>query len=504
MQPVTKVILNTCVLYAKILASIAISLISVPLVLKALGASDYGLYNLVAGVVAMLSFLSNSLTISSQRYMSVAMGSGDLPRINLVYNTSFFLHLLLGLFVVVLFEFGSFFINLLNILPERIWCAQIIYQFLIISTFIKIISVPFDSIINAHEDLVAFAIIELIDSILMLSVAVSLQYIGFDRLVYYGFCVFIVALLTILMKYVWCHKKYPHYHINLSKHKGDLLTREMSGFAGWNLFGGIALIGRNQGVAIIINIFLGTIANAAYGIANHINGAISHFSVTFQKAINPQLMKSEGMNNRDRLIRISFITSKFSVLALSFFAVPLIIEIQDVLSVWIGDDIPPYTKELSVYILLLSIVYQYSVGIMSAILAAGNIRNYQITMGCIILLNIPLAYMLISEGYPVYYVTAGYVLLELISLVVRIKMADLLVGMSPNAFINKVIKPSIIVLVTSAACCMIPRFLINNIWGRIICTSLTYGVVFIIMLWLIVLDKSQKEMVLNRINKWKN
>ena len=503
MNPVTKVVVNTVVLYAKILASMAIALVSVPLVLRALGASDYGLYNLVAGVVAMLNFLSNSLTVSSQRYMSVAMGTNDEKRINLVYNTSFWLHLLLGVSVVLLLECCSPFISMLNIAPERLWCANIIYQFLILGMFIKIVAVPFDAIINAHEDLVAFAVIELIDSFLMLSIALSLKCIPYDRLVFYGFGVCVISVLTIVMKYIWCRNRYVRFRINLKKHWNSLLTREMSGFAGWNLFGGLAIIGRNQGVAIIINLFLGTIANAAYGIANQINGSLSHFSATFQKAINPQLMKSEGMNNRERMLRISYISSKFSVLALGFFAIPLIVEMSDVLFIWLGDEIPQYSKELSIFILLMTILYQYSMGIMSSIQAAGNIRNYQITMGCIILLNIPIAYIVLKLGYPVYYVTIGYVVIELISLAVRIKMARKLVQMPSEEFITNVILPTSSIMLCSLALCLLPHYLIPSLWPRLVITCLVYAISFIQLLWIVAFDKTQKEYFFKHIRAWK-
>lgn len=505
MNSATRVVFNTAVLYAKILVSMAIALVSVPLVLRALGASDYGLYNLVAGVVAMLNFLSNSLTTSSQRYMSVAMGTNDEKRINLIYNTSYWLHLLLGLGVVVLLECGSFFIGKLNIEPDRLWCAKIIFQFLVLSTFTKILAVPFDAIINAHEDLVTFAVIELIDSLLMLAVAFSLKYIPTDKLIFYGLTVCLISLLTILMKYSWCRFKYKRFNINLKKYRKELLTKEMSGFAGWNLFGGLAIIGRNQGVAIIINMFLGTIANAAYGIANQINGALSHFSATFQKAINPQLMMSEGMNNRERLLRISYISSKFSVLALGFFAIPLIVEMSDVLLIWLGEDIPVYSKELSIFILLLTIVYQYSMGIMSAVQAAGNIRNYQITMGCIILLNVPIAYVLLKYGYPVYYVTIGYVIIELISLIVRVIMADKLVQMRPTEYLKNVVYPTLMIIVPSLALCFIPHYMISSLWLRLIITCFVYAVSFMLLMWFVAFNREQRDQILTRVktNIWK-
>ena len=219
MQTSTKVVFNTVILYVKVITSLAIALISVPLVLKALGASDYGLYNLVAGVVAMLAFLNNSMTVSSQRYMSVAMGESDNKKINNIYNTSFILHLGLGLFVIVVFEIiGLFAIDNLNIPSGRMLCAKIIYQFLIISTFAKIVAVPFDALVNAKEDMLPFSVIELIDSVLMLAVAFSIAYISGDKLIYYGFCVAVISLFVLLLKYCWCKRAYKECRTLIPQH----------------------------------------------------------------------------------------------------------------------------------------------------------------------------------------------------------------------------------------------------------------------------------------------
>ena len=480
-----------------------LTLISVPLILKALGASDYGLYNLMAGVVGMLTFLNNSLTVSSQRYMSVSMGAGDIDKMNIVYNTSFYLHLLLGIAVVFLLEIGCFFISYLNIEPDRLWSARIIYQFLIITMFLRIVSVPFDALINAYEDMIAFAIIELLDSLLLLAVAISIKYIPYDKLIFYGLSVCLVASLNYLLKWVWCRLKYKSFRIDLIANKNNFLTKEMSGFAGWNMFGGLAMIGRNQGVAVIINLFLGTIANAAYGIANQINGALSGFSGTFQRAINPQLMKSEGMNDRNRLLRISNITSKYSVLALGFMSIPLIIVMPEVLQIWLKDDIPSNTMELSRCILIMTIIYQYSQGIMSAIQAAGDIKRYQITMGLIILLNLPLSYFVLSIGLPVYYVTIGFIVLEFVSLIVRVKMAKDLIQMSAKEFILSVVKPTTVIITVTFLFGISARFFCTSIWSSVIVTCLVSGVVFLIMVWRYDFSEDQRRMMLSKFKSYK-
>ena len=500
MQAATKVVFNTVILYAKILISMAIALVSVPMVLKALGASDYGLYNLIAGIVTMLAFLNNSMTVSSQRYMSVAMGEGNTDKINNIYNASFILHLLLALGIALTLEIIGFpSISKLNIAPDRLWCANIIFHFLILSLFSKIIAVPFDAIMNAHEDMLAFSVIELIDSLIMLVIAVTLKFIAIDKLVFYGVAVSAISVLTLLMKWLWCRYSYKQFRISRNVKVEKSLIKEMLGFTGWNLFGGLAMMGRNQGVAVIFNLFLGTIANAAYGVANQINGALSHFSSTFQRAINPQLMKSEGMGNRARLQKISIISSKFSVLALGLVSVPLIIEMDDVLQIWLQGNIPDSTLELSRCILILSIIYQFSSGLMSAIQATGQIKNYQITMGLLIMTNIPIAYILLKLGYPIHYVTIGFIVIEMVSLIIRINMANKLTGLMPRDYFNKVVFPVFIIIFVSVIACITPYFIIHNMYVRLLTVCFIYGITYLIMMWYVGLDKEHRQLILSKI-----
>lgn len=494
-----RVILNSIVLYIKVILSMALTLVAMPLILKALGASDYGLYNLLAGIVGMLYFLNNSLSVSSQRYISVYMGTGDYHKINLVYNTSFYLHCLLGVGIIILLEAGALFIGELNIEPNRLGTANIIYQLLIVTTFFRIISVPYDAIMNAHEDMVEFAIIELIDSLILLFIAIMIAFVPYDKLVFYSLSVSFTAVLNFLLKCLWCRYKYKKYRIRLFANKKELLTKEMSGFAGWNLFGGLAVMGRNQGVAIIINLFLGTISNAAYGIANQINGAMSSFSGTFQRAINPQLMKSEGMNDRPRLFRISNLTSKYSVLALSFFSIPLIIVMPEALGLWLKEDIPTFTMELCRCILIMTIVYQYSQGIMSAIQAVGDIKRYQIVMGTIILLNLPIAYVLLKFGLPVYCITICYIVLELVSLIVRLILAKNLMSMPINDFINGVVRPTTVVLLIPTLIAYGAYTMLSGAWLKVIMSCFIFAACFFIMMWFFDFNKDQRKKIATKV-----
>lgn len=385
---------NTVVLYVKIVVNMLLSLISVPLIMHALGVSDYGLYNLIAGVIGMLSFLNASMTVSTQRYLSVTIGERNQEKSNRIYNNALLLHLLLGLICVVIFEACAPFLfdGFLNIDSNKLGTAKIIYQFLVVTTFATIITVPYVAVMNAKEDMLAFSIIGIIDALLKLCLAIYLSYCPFDKLIFYGIGMAAISIFSMLFNRGVVHFKYKEYKRDFRTYYDKVTFREMFGFMGWNTFGSVAVIGRNQGVAIILNRFCGTVLNAAYGVANQINGVLGYFSNTFNKSINPQLMQSEGMKDRDRLIRISFVSSKFSVLVLALFIWPLIIEMPYVLFKWLKE-VPEYTSILSCSILIFSLVYQYSMGLMSAIQATGKIRNYQITMGVLILLNIPLSYI---------------------------------------------------------------------------------------------------------------
>ena len=238
--------------------------------------------------------------------------------------------------------------------------------------------------------------------------------------------------------------------------------------------------------------------------ANQINGALGHFSATFQKAINPQLMKSEGMNDRNRLLRISFISSKFSVLALAFFAVPIMIEMNEVLLLWLKDDVPPYTMRLAQLILLLSIVYQYSVGIMSAIQATGRIRNYTITMGSILLMNVPIAYIILKLGYPVYYTIMAFVVLEIISLCVRLIMANHLTGMRIKDYYKNVILPSFMIILIPTLFALIIHFTMDSSLIRLIIVTITYGLLFVTLMFRFAFEKNQREIIFLKIKQFIN
>lgn len=492
-----RIIINTFILYIKIFVVMILSLWTVPLVLKSLGQSDYGLYNLVAGVVTMLSFLNASMIVVTQRYMSVTMGENDNLKLNMVFNSAIRIHIILAVIVVAILEAFSLFIfdDFLNINYDRIFAAKIIYQVLIFSTFISIITVPFDATMNAYENMIAFSLIEIIDSLIKLLLAFSLSHITTDLLIYYGIGLALVTLISNTIKVILVKSKYKAVFVNFRLPLDKLLFKDMLLFASWNTMGSIAMIGKNQGIAIVLNLFKGTAINAAYGIANQINGFTSTFTLNIQKAISPQLMRKEGANNRDSMILMSFSLVKITSLIFGLMSIPLIIEINQVLKLWLNDSAPEYTAIFCQLILLTQLLFQFSAGVALVIDAVGKIGFYRVVLSVVLIMNIPLGYFFLKLGYPPYYVLISMFFIEACCLVVRLWFARNNCGFPISTYMKKCLFPSSIVLVSSFSTGFLLTLLMEDSIVRLVLVILVTTAITLIGSYVFTFSKKEKQLV---------
>lgn len=291
-----RVIKNTGYLYAKMGITMFISLYTTRLILNSLGASDFGIFNIVGGAIAMLGFLNAAMAGATQRFMSYAEGEGNKEKQTRIFNISVVLHLLISLLVgVVLLIAGYFFFNgILNIPDDRIFAAKVIYGSLIVSTMFTVMTVPYDAVMNAHENMKYYAIVGIIESVLKLAVAFIVVYTLSDKLIVYGVLMACIPLITMVIMRVYCHKHYVECVLAPKRywHKG--LMKEMSGFAGWNLLGSAAGLIGNYGNGILINHFFGVILNAAIGVVNQLQGQLTVLTSNMQKALTPVIVKKEG------------------------------------------------------------------------------------------------------------------------------------------------------------------------------------------------------------------
>lgn len=489
-----KIVLNTIILYIKIVLNMVLSFVSVPIVLRALGAEDYGLYALVAGVVAMLAFLNSSMTVSTQRYLSVTMGTGNVSKVTEVFSCSLYMHLLIGLIVCVLFELVALFAfdGFLNIPQGRVTTAKLIYQFLVISTFFTIISVPYDAALNAHENMLVFSIITIIGALLRLALAVSLLYIHVDRLIVYGAGLACVSFIEIFLKRMYVSCSYLEMKRISFGLLDKVLFRDMFSFAGWNIIGSMATVLRNQGVAVVFNLFFGTIVNAAYGIANQVNGVLMNFSNSIQKAINPQLMKSEGANQHDSMMRLTYGSIKISEFVFGLMAVPLIIEMDTILKWWL-DSVPENTVIFCRLILLMNMIMLFTGGVSAAIQARGNIKKYVIVTASLLLLHVPIAYLFLALGYPPYSVILSMCLIELLVMMVRFLFGYYNVGLSIKSVFKKILLPFFCMYIISFSAGFFVREMFLQNWLRVflVIVIVVFIMSFIAYWWL--LDSRERK-----------
>lgn len=504
MYSAKKVILNTEFLYGKMLISMVVILYSTRLVLNSMGVEDFGIFNLVAGVIAMLSFLNAAMTASTQRYLSYYLGAGDENKLKSIFQSSIILHLLIGLLIVIILEIAGIFLfnGILNIPEQRIPVAKMLYHFMVLSTFFTINAVPYDSAINAHEDFFFDALTGIFETFLRLGIAIWIIYTEFDKLILYGL---LMALLTIAMrviKSIFCYRKYQECTFR-NDNKVDLsLFKEMFLFAGWNMFGALCGLGRSQGLAIILNLFYGPIVNAAYGIANQVNGQLFAFSENLLKALRPQIMKSEGIGERESMLMLSMKASKYGFFLLALFAIPLIIEMPYVLKLWLKN-VPVYTVTFCQLTLLATLTNLLTIGLQTAIQATGRIKVYQSVVGGLLLLNLPLAWLLLEAGLPAYVVLVSAVFIELLACGARIGILHQVASLSIKRYFKEVILRILGVSFLTSTCCFLITYYLNDGFIRMLLVGFCSLIILLISIYLIGLDKNELEYLKRAIIKYR-
>jgi O-antigen/teichoic acid export membrane protein len=507
MQPANRVVINTGFLYGKMLITIFISLYSTRLVLNALGVTDYGVFNLVGGVIAMLSFLNGAMSTATLRYMSFSIGEGDADKLKSIFSSSVLLHLFIGIVLVLLLEFGGIFLfdGVLNIPADRIGTAKIVFHFMVVSTFFTISAVPYDAAINSHENFLFDALSGILESVLKLAIAISLIFTAADKLVLYGLLMALLTILIRVIKSIYCVKKYEECPNPLKSGINIELTKEMFSFAGWNLFGSFCTIARNQGLAIILNMVFGILVNAAYAIANQVNSNLMLFSVNMLKSINPQIIKSEGGGDRQRMLRLTSLSCKASFFLLAFFAIPVILEMPFILKIWLKT-VPENTIIFCQLMILLTLILLITAGLNAAIQSVGKIKVSQTVTGSLLILNLPLSWFIIKLGYPAYSVLVCSVILECIAGGSRIWFANRIAGLNVKEFLVNTLLKSFLTFILVICFATLPRFILEEGFLRAGITALTSTISLYLFGKYIALKSDElqkiKELGLQFINKF--
>lgn len=389
---------NTIFLYFRMLLILFVGLYTSRVVLQTLGISDYGLYNVVGGVVTMFAFLNTTLTTSTQRFLNIELGSGNTERLKKVFSTALLLHTLLVVIVFLLAEtVGLWFVeNKLNVDAGRDNAVFWVYQFSIIAICVQIFQLPFMSTIIAHERMNVYAYVSIYEAIMKLFIVYVIQIVQYDKLILYGALFLFVQVSVALIYNYYCRKKFIEAKI---KYQFDhSLFKEMLGFCGWNVIGCFASMCNGQGVNILFNLFFGSVANAARGIAFQVNGIVNQFANNFQIAIRPQVVKYYANQQLDEMAHLVFNSAKYSALLLLFLSVPIFVEIDYILHIWLGE-YPSYAPSFIRIILFHSVVASMTSSVVMVVHASGRLKMVGITAGCVNLLLLPITYCLFKLGF---------------------------------------------------------------------------------------------------------
>lgn len=491
---------NTLILYIRTIFTMLISLYTSRVILNALGVEDYGVNNVVGGLVSMFSIISSSITSAISRYITFGLGKGDIKRLQTIFSTSVNVQLGIALFVLIIgVLIGFIFLNTKMSIPsDRLYAANWVLLFSIVSFSFNLVCVPYISCIVAHERMYVFAYMSILETILKLIIVYLLYISPFDKLITYSVLFFSVSFLMRSIYVFYCKRNFWEckYEVKYDK----ILLKEMAGFAGWSFFGNTAYILNTQGVNVLINIFFGVSVNAARGIAEQVQNAVLQFVNNFTTAINPQITKSYANNNNEHLYNLICQGAKFSIFLLLLFTVPIFVEAEAVLKLWLG-----IVPEYSVIFLRLVIISSYVTILgntsFTAIMATGKIRNYQIVITIVGCMVFPITWIIFKMGMPVYYTYLTYILIYFILNFIRLYYLNNLIKLPITRFLKDVLLVIIVVAIPSFTIPFLFTKYIDASFFRIICTLLLSFSINIVTTYIVGLKKTERHFIDSKIKQ---
>ncbi len=489
---------NTLFLYFRMFIILGVTLYTSRVVLSTLGVSDYGIYNVVGGVVSMFTFISMAMGNATARFITYALGEGDIDKQKRVFNTSILVHASIAVLILILAEtVGLWFLNHKMIIPEdRIIAAHWVYQLSIIAAMVSIMYSPFNAVIIAHERMGAFAYISILDVTLKLIIVYLLNISPFDKLVFYGILYLSVNIIDTAIYSVYCKHKFPETEFVFTKDIG--LIKEIGGFAGWSMIGNLASVSYNQGVNILLNMFFGPVVNAARGVSMQVQNAAKTFVRNFQTAVNPQITKSYAQNDYHRVHTLLLSSTRLSFYLVFCIVLPLIVEAEAVLSIWLVE-VPEHTVNFLRLVLMVSIIDAFEGPVNAAMNATGKIKVYQLTSCVILLMVIPISYFCLKQGYEPesvfvvqFFIMAVAFMTELLILAPKINLSIRLYVKEVFPRLLLVVLPSVMIVMT------VKSIMPKSRWSFII-IILSSVIVICTFIYIWGLNKPEKNMVNSKI-----
>ena len=489
---------NTVYLYLRTLLIVGINLYASREILASLGVVDYGINNVVGGIVAMFGFLNNAMVAASQRFISFEQGRSDLKRQQEVFSVSVMIHVTIALVILLFAEtIGLWFLNnLMNISADRMRAANWVYQSAVLSFVIGIINTPCRASVVAHEKMHVYAVISILDALLRLVIIYILNVFAMDKLILYSILLLCVSLINQIIYKGYTLVFFKECHFRFSKNLK--LFIEMLHFAGWSFLGNLGIALRGPGVNVVVNMFCGPAVNAARGVAYHVSSYVSNFVSGFQTAVNPQITKRYAAGEVQSMLFLIRSSAKLSFFLLSIVVVPLYIRAGYVLDLWLKD-VPALSIEFLRGVLIVSLINSMCGPFVIGLQATGKIKVFQITICIIMLMDLPISWILLKQGMPPYSVVYVAIITELIALLARIILLNRIIRINIKDTIVK------LVLLDIAVCALmffVPA-LFDSLFPQTFLGLVSFCVCSVIwsliLIFTIGLTKKEKEMAKNLI-----
>lgn len=505
MEPTKRIFVNTVAQYVKSFINLCLSLYTVPLILKALGDSDYGIYCLIAGIVAMLSFVTNALVVTTQRHISYSIGQNDADVTRKVFSNSVLLHLAVGVILALLIlAFKDFSLHHLKFDAVRLPAASTVYQMSVAMIFVSFVTAPFKALLIAHENIVFMCVIEILDGLLKLTLTLLLLGMDVDKLLIYSYMMISVFLFEFIIYSVYAICRYSECRPSLFfRDFNPVYLKQLGCFAGWTTYGMGVVVCRTQGLAVIFNHFLNIAANAAYGLATHLYSAVAFVATSVTNAMNPQIMQAEGRSDRAKMLELAELESKILTVLMSLAFIPLIVEMDGILEAWVRGPVPEYTTLLCQCLLIMFLADQFTYGLHSANQATGNIMWYTIIMYTPKLLFLALAWITFQLGGSLLVVMIELIAVEAVMAVARLP------------FLKRTVNLDVMHFCLNVYGRVIPLIIVLTLTGLVFKHIMTFNLSFLLsvpatvlvglcIVWTVSLRKSERDLLLSLVKRRKN
>lgn len=489
-----RILQNTILLYLRLFLVMAISLYTVRVVFRVLGESDYGVYNVVAGIVVMFSFLSNTLSSASQRFFAFELGRRNFVELKKIFSAFVLFYVIASVIILLLSEIvGLWFLyNKMTIDSSRLNAASWVFQCSVLSFLFTILSSPYQAIIIAREKMGVYAYVGIIEVILKLILVASLEYLPGDKLIVYGVLMLLSSNIVFLLYFIYSKRKFPECKFQF-QWDSDLLYK-ITSYSGWNLMGGVANVIRSQGINMLLNVFFSPVVNAARALAYNISTMVAQFANNFYSAVRPQVTKYYAQGDMQQTTKLIFQSSKFSIALLLVIIIPVSFFAEQILSLWIGN-VPEYTVLFTRLVLVISIVDAVSNPLMTLVQATGNVKLYQIVVSVILVSNLPVSWLFLRLGYPPETTMYVAIVLALVCLFARLVIVNKLTKFPIISFASEVLAPMIVSSLVSFIMVYTLMLVGNNIMHQILLFFIAVVIVSIVT-FLVAFKKSEKIWIL--------